>query len=336
MGPSRWSPPLLFALAALGTACEQEYHYHEWDYVDIFYQNPVESVDILMVVDNSGSMQPYQEELGQNFSQFISYFIEADIDYQIATTTTDTAADDAGQILGQIITSSTPDAEAVFAEIVSVGVMGSGFEMGLEAAQLALTDPLINSTNAGFLRDEASLSLIFVSDEEDSSPDPVNNYINAFREIKGQRERDVFNASALVVTDESACDDPDGWSTYGERYIDVAHQTNGVMGNICAESFDAIVTELSLNASRLREAFYLSAIPDVSSLQVSVDETEKPCEEGEWSFQVVTDEYGVEQHAVVFLDEYMPPTNSQIAVRYYAGSGDPEDFCPASGESEQE
>ncbi|MFH1469148.1 MAG: hypothetical protein ABIO70_32470 [Pseudomonadota bacterium] len=208
---------VLAVLAASG--CTPDYEYYQFDATDVFVQNPTDSVDILMIIDNSGSMEPYQQQLGTNFSQFLTYFIEADVDYQIATVTTDVMIDSAGEIRGQVISPETENAEQVFSNIVNVGTTGSGYEMGLESAYEALTPPNVVGPNLGFLREEASLSLIFVSDEEDSSPQPVNDYINAFRDIKGQRSRDVFNASSLVVVNEASCS---AYSTRGDRYIDVA------------------------------------------------------------------------------------------------------------------
>ncbi len=324
------SRPLLIAgILVAATACTQDYEYHEWDNVDIFYQNPTDSVDILMVIDNSGSMQPYQQKLSTNFSHFLTYFIEADVDYQIAAVTTDVMADTAGQIRGEVINTSTPDAEGVFSEIVNVGTTGTGWEMGLEAAYKALTEPLVSTSNAGFLREEATLSLIFVSDEEDASPLPVNDYINAFRDIKGQRSRDVFNASALVVIEEGReCDE---FSTAGDRYMDVAEQTNGVLGDICSDDFASIVEELSLNTSRLRDTFYLSSIPDTSTLEVRVNDEIVPCDHGSWTYDNVEDEFGEIQPAIVFDRSQMPPSESQLAVRYFDGSGSLDNFCGGSG-----
>ena len=45
--------------------------------------------------------------------------------------------------------------------------------------------PIIDMQNAGFLRDDARLAVIVVSDEEDSSDGPVSLYIDFFRNIKG-------------------------------------------------------------------------------------------------------------------------------------------------------
>jgi hypothetical protein len=323
----------LTLLAALGLAgCTQDYEYIQWDATDVFVQNPTDSVDILMIVDNSGSMEPYQQQLGTNFSEFLTYFIEADVDYQIAAVTTDVMGETAGEIIGEIISPETQNAEEVFADIVNVGTVGTGYEMGLQAAYEALTPPNVATVNQGFLREEAFLSLIFVSDEEDSSPLAVNDYINAFRDIKGQRSRDVFNASALTVIDEARCPE---YSRSGTRYVDVAQQTGGVLGDICAEDFASIVTELSLNTSRLRDTFFLSAEPDAGTLKVQVNSEVVECDAGVWTYQrVVDEEVGEEKPAIVFERSAMPPSNSQISVQYYYGGGDVGTFCGGSAETE--
>jgi hypothetical protein len=316
------------------------------DGVDVFVQEPPEAVDILMIVDNSGSMAPYQDQLGQNFEQFISFFVGANVDYHIGVTTTDPGFEEptpttgcpnppdpaAGRILGDVITPETDDPAATFQEIVNVGTCGSGFEMGLEAARMAVTEPLASDENAGFLREDATLSIIFVSDEEDSSPWPVNDYINEFFEIKGQRARNIFNASALTVTNEDKCTaEQAAASSPGDRYVDVAKQTNGLIGNLCAENFSDIVTELSLNVSQLHDTFYLSGEPDTSTLTVTVDETEIPCSDGAWTYQRLTLD-GEEKPAVVFERDQMPEVGSKITVRYMSGGGDIEDFCTGGAE----
>lgn len=299
----------------------QEYELHVYDGADVFYQDPPSAVDILLVVDNSCSMDPYQQELSTNFEQFISFFTDANIEYQIGVVTTDVIAADAGKIRGQIITPDTPDGNAIFQSIVQVGVTGYYYEMGLESAYLALTPPNVDDANGSFLRDDASLSVIFVSDEEDASPMPVYEYVRAFQDIKGQRQRDIFNASALVVTDESTCG-AGTVSTRGDRYIEMAQQTGGVVGNICSNTFEDIVTELSLNASRLQDTFYLSSEPEASTIEVSIEETAMPCDEGTWTYQRIDD-----RPAVVFERGSMPPPSTQIAIRYDYGSGDPSNFC---------
>lgn len=327
---------LLLAAASMGCV---EYDLSEWDQVEIFNQEPPEAVDILMVVDNSCSMEPYQANLGQHFDRFVQYFIGANVDYQIGVVTTDIQnPSQSGRIQGQIITSETPNPASVFNTIVNVGVTGSPYELGLEAARMALSSPVIDNQNAGFLRQDASLSLIFVSDEEDASPDVVNDYINDFLELKGARNRDVFNASALTVTDIGVCDPYlAAQSTPGTRYVDVALQTGGIIGNLCDSDFESIVTELSLNTTRLRNTYFLKIKPDPSSIEVRIstdpdaEATLIPCDTGEWSYDLVLDETtGKEEPAIVF--EQIPEVGSRIAVKYYKGSGETNEFCTGGAE----
>lgn len=316
------------------TGCT-EYDVIVHDGADIFYQDPASAVDILLIVDDSCSMGPYQNELSTNFAQFISFFVDANIDYHIGVITTDVYAETGGRIIdGTIITNDTPDGEAIFQDLVRVGTEGSGTEMGLEAAYLGLTEPRISTSNAGFLRDDASLSLIFVSDEEDSSPLPTYEYVRTFNDIKGARQRDIFNASALVVTDVNDCGfGQSSGSTAGDRYIDVAGMTTGVIGNICAESFSDIVTELSLNASRLRDTFYLASEPMASTIEVSVDGELMDCTDAGFAYERVVDEEGIERPAIVFERDWIPAPSSQIAIRYDYGSGDVEGFCDSEAAS---
>ena len=66
----------LFVLLPLMGACSEQ-GFIESEGVDVWYQDPMEAVDILMVVDNSCSMEPYQKKLGASFDVFINYFIDA-------------------------------------------------------------------------------------------------------------------------------------------------------------------------------------------------------------------------------------------------------------------
>ncbi len=57
---------------------------------DTFVQDQQPKADILLMVDNSCSMQDKQTNLGSNFSSFIQYALAANVDYQIGVTTTTT------------------------------------------------------------------------------------------------------------------------------------------------------------------------------------------------------------------------------------------------------
>jgi hypothetical protein len=209
-----------------------DYDFTEWELVDVFHQAAVEELDLLIVMDNSASMEPYQAQLGQHFNAFISYFDVADVDYHIALITTDTVRSDRGIFLGEVIDPETPDPEAAFSTMINVGSGGSGTEMGLEAARLALTEPLASTENVGFLRPDAFKTVVIVSDEDDASPDPVHVYVNDLVAASGGGRMD-FNASTVTVTDVDSCDEDKHLSHAGTRYIAAVDETGGVSGNIC-------------------------------------------------------------------------------------------------------
>ncbi len=316
----RLSPLLLLPLAG----CPDYEVFNKMEQVDVFYQTAAEAVDVLLVIDDSKSMGLYQEELGEHFGAFLTYFVDADVDYHVGVVTTDVLKTDAGIIKGEIITPDTENAEQIFSDIVNVGTTGSGTEMGFEAAYLALSEPILSTYNGGFLREDAYQSVIFVSDEEDSSPQSVQDYVNHFIEANGnQRER--FIASALVVVDREQCE-AENESYIGERYIKAAELTGGIVGDICDTDFEDIVTDISLNASRLHDTFYLSATPAASSLSVSIDDTAIGCDEGIWTYVLLTVK-GEETPAILFSSDHLPDMHSQIAVRYNHGSGNPSGFC---------
>lgn len=328
-------PTLLVPLALLGGCIE--YDVVVKDGIDVFLQKPADQVDILLVVDDSCSMEPYQTKLSQNFDSFLTYFIEGDVDYQIGITTTDNSNDAAGHLIRWgsgsdrewIITPETPNPEDRFAELVNVGTTGSGFEQGLEAAYKAITPPRTTNANLGFLREDAVLSIVMVSDEQDGSERPVNDYINDYFGVKGQRDRDVFNFSALTVTDESECTPDQAYaSSPGTRYVDVAVQTHGIVRNLCSNAFDEIITDLSLNASRLNDTYFLSSNPDLDTLEVLVGEESIPCDAGIWTYQLIdSDGDGKGEPAIVFSRSALPAVGAQITVKYYFGQGDVESFC---------
>jgi hypothetical protein len=333
--------PLIAALAAIPlviNACnETTLIVPDFTVVDSFLQDPAEKVDILLVVDNSGSMLAEQEQLSQEFESFVEFFLIADTDYHIGITTTD-MEDHGGRLLGNppIITRSTPNPAAVFRENVLVGVEGSGFEKGIQAAWSALSPAMQSGANAGFYREDAALSVIFVSDEDDGSNYPVHDWLDAFWDIKGQRNRDLFNASALAGVNPQTnmpepCgevgEDPFAGARDAPRYWELVTESRGTIRSICADDFNGLVSEIGLAASRLRDRFYLSQEPrEPELIEVTIfipgtpefggDGFELPPEghEGRWSW--VYETAGAD-HWIRFVDaDSWPPIGARIVVTY--------------------
>jgi len=301
---------------------------------DVRFQSPPTEVDILLIVDDSCSMQDEQTKLSEGFSEFVEFFDVADVDYHIGITTTD--MDDpnkSGRLTGSVpvISRDTEDADDVFKENVQVGIEGSGNERGLDAAARALGETMTAGDNAGFLRPDALLSVIFVSDEEDTSHYGVNDYINFFRDLNGQRRRDSFNASALIGVDSDSLEpsdcginplNPNAGARAAQRYWDVAEQTGGVVASICEDEFAEVVNRMGLASSRLLDTFLLEQRADPSSLEVTlfIDEesTELDMDDEDspfpWLYEEDLDSL---TYQIRFTDlTRLPPIGSRVVIRY--------------------
>jgi hypothetical protein len=161
-------------------------------------------VDILWIVDSSGSMSEEQTYLGNNFSAFINKLVTAGHDFQTAVTSTDVCQEQIPSDLAQrvcpvnyggsaatrlrgsfvgdagrkVLKHTDADIVTRFTNYTKVGINGSGFEHGLKAAQLAV-EKVTNGENDSLIRADAFLAVIVVSDEEDdgiglSMKDPGN------------------------------------------------------------------------------------------------------------------------------------------------------------------
>ena len=60
---------------------------------DVIQQPERNKVDVLWVIDNSGSMEQEQQALILSFESFIQYFIDSDLDWHIGVTSTDMSPD---------------------------------------------------------------------------------------------------------------------------------------------------------------------------------------------------------------------------------------------------
>lgn len=289
---------------------------------DDFEQLPAPQADVLFVVDNSLSMEEEQSLLGANLGSFLTYARNENIDYHIAVTTTDVDPDgEAGRFVGAqttIITPSTPDPEGVFAANANVGIAGSPSEQGLQAAYLALSDPLINTVNAGFLRPDAALAIVFVSDEEDSSPQTDAFYESFFRNIKGFQNRRLFSASAIVGRNPPPfpCNGPGGEAFYGGRYIQLATATNGVVESICLANWGQTLANIGATTFGLRRQFTLSSNPAPSTIQVQVNGTVIPATGAAGAVHWTYDET---DNVITFEPDSTPAAGAAVKVTYAVG-----------------
>lgn len=107
-----------------------------------------------------------------------------------------------------------PASIARLKQTLIVGSCGSGAEKGLDAMTLALAQMGPGGCNEGFLRTEANLVVIFVSDEDDHGDAEVGRALDALIAAKGGNARQVRTGVIVGSVDgqASACNARQGGS----------------------------------------------------------------------------------------------------------------------------
>ena len=130
--------------------------------------------DIMFSVDASCSMSDNTSQLASNFSSFISQLSNYSTNWQVMVTGGDTGCN-----IGGVLTPSTPNYATTFQQAVkckddflspyynTCSSMGNDYtEALLTEARNAIDKTDQGECNAGFIRSEAMLHIILVSDEE--------------------------------------------------------------------------------------------------------------------------------------------------------------------------
>lgn len=251
-------------------------------YEELHIQPEPNAVDVLWVIDNSGSMRTELQALAGSFQTFISSFVNLRLDYQIGIITTDMdRSGHQGQLVGPVITDNTPNPTVAFSDQTTLGADGSGTERGMDATMAALSSPLIEGANVGFLRPDANLAVVVVSDEDDDSDVEPDAFVTWLQELKPDANMVSFSGmvgpdggSRVIAT--PACTSTTGPNAdHAPIYHDAIESSEGVWGDLCDLQINPFLTFLSYAAAGLRFDFELSYTPSsIGSIAVTIDNVE--------------------------------------------------------------
>lgn len=301
---------------------------------DSWRQTPTDKVDILWVIDDSNSMRAEQESLAEGFESFSAELEATGVDFHIGVITTTFLYDDPnrGVLIAtkggeRFLTNQTKDYVSEFQTLVQVGIEGDGKEKGLEAAAHALSPSMAAGSNQGFLREEANLLVVFVSDEDDCSDYgaltdlkntacytdrealvPVVDFVDQFNALKTSADRVLLGA---IVGPENTSSCADAYT--GTRYIEAAAISGGISASICEDDWSSVLYDLGLNATGIFTTFQLSHGAQTGTLVVTIDGAVVPevTNEGEAGFL-----YNDDTQTITFYDPWVPPRDAEIIATY--------------------
>lgn len=319
-------------IGVLAAGCNSVGTFADLKQTDVWQQSPTDQADILFVVDNSNSMQAEQELLVSGFDSFIESIEEAGADFHLGVITTEftAGATDVGQLIGSPpFLTRDDDYRTAFAQRAIVGLDGDQKEKGLAAASYAVSPIMTTGANAGFLRAQANLLVVFVTDEDDCSDDgrlgpdapntdcydparrellvPVSEYVQRFVEVKSSRTQVQL---ASIVGPEDAVGICDELTTPGRRYIEATRLTGGIVGSICEPDWSQILFDVGLNAAGVFTRFTMSHGAKEGTLVVTVDGDVVP-ESPTDGYTYLPDLPGIEFHGI-----WVPERGAEIAASY--------------------
>lgn len=226
----------------------------------------VPQIDVVFIVDNSGSMQEEQVELAKKISSFIQEINH--LDWRLSVITTDLKVNSPVGLTNFGFNSFKLDkgdysyyqAQAILAQLIGVGTGGSGNEVGIRSlvsqisADLSLAAPT-------FHRKDSTLVTILISDEDEcsdglcalvsgSSSNPVTalSTIKTLFQDKFGISKEFRFHSLIKVPGDSSCSTA---HFEAKIYQQMSNLTNGLIGSICSSDYMPILKSIGADSVEL-------------------------------------------------------------------------------------
>lgn len=279
-------------------------------WVDYFLQGTPHEVDIVLVVDKSGSMFGNQSNVLLGIEAIMNELeLHPEIDWRLGMVPADITL--AETVSEQPLSSGSTidDALALYNTLAQLDPN----ESGLEALEIYVTS---NPTATTWLREkDVPLLGIFISDEQDQSyaGQTSTEAITTFESFYTPLRNSVYVASIVHTDETEPCfsETEGGTPSLGTRYVDVTEDYNGVVVDICYEG--------EYWAAGLRDATnkIAESLQDKIQLQYTpIIETVEVLENGYWVPADTHWYYDPNMNTVYFLEDAIPPEGTFVEVVY--------------------
>ena len=256
-------------------------------------------VDLLFFGDTSGSMVPELQTMGAQAEAFVDTLEFYAIDWQLLAVTGPDGCGNNGVI-------SSEDAD--FASLFSQGLTTAPGEdrvdeWGLHNALEAVRQSEPGRCNAGFLRHDANLHVVFISDEDDNSPGWTDGG-DYWRDYTDEIRWHYFGGMSVIFSSITG-PDPGGCSGAepGVGYWQAAAEAEGAQIPICGDWSSEL--ELLARISAMRVFFPLDEAPMLNTIGVWVDGEDRT---GDWVYEASS-------HGIRFVQN-APIGGQQVEIDY--------------------
>jgi hypothetical protein len=233
-------------------------------------------VDIVLMMDNSSSMSQYQTKFSDQVPAMLSSLDRLGMDYNIVVVTSDMrSGGSGGMFVGspKILNKNTPNLVNLLKSRVQQGQAGSDLERGLQSIQDVLSPNYLQNEGVGFLRSDALLAVIALSNEDDYSSSSIASLEQFFDTLKpkfkGTTQAWLMNFIG-VPSLTSSCSTVLGgeYKEPGLRWIELANYSGGTVQAICDTSLAYAVDNVRKRIVEVLTDYYLSRRPKVETIVV--------------------------------------------------------------------
>ncbi len=273
-------------------------------------------IDVLMVIDNSGSMDEERKKLSEKLADFISRL--NGLDWRVCLTTTSPKTD--GQLKPFAtdvykIDKDTVDYNNLFLAAVK-GNLGdtSGDEQGIKATVRA-----VETNDSRCFRNSAALAVVLISDEDERSWGGYPEYstqgqyqvlgtknlpataVEAVRLKYGDKK--IFTYHSIVIKYNDTTCKSSSAGQYGRRYEELSALTSGIVGSLCAANYGTELAQMADRTKKNLSSAVLKCAPVAGTLKLSITPS------------VAGQTYAVSGDKVSFTPNLIP--GSQVSFEYY-------------------
>lgn len=269
-------------------------------------------VDILWVVDNSGSMGSYQQDLIKNADTFINDFVtKGGLEWKMGILSSSTFSEPyIGFTPATLLTYQTKDNIDRFkAAVRKLGTSGDVSEKFFAPVQNHL------GKYPDFVRKRASLAIIFLTDAPEQSRITAATYLSSLKAIKGDLKK-VVSYGVFASVDFGCQFTDEQWNYAGSPYEEVINTTKGKVYKLCNTDFGKNLADLGKDlVDRIKRPFIaLESRPVIASVRViyrGKDLQGGPVDQGGlWV-------YDFDLNRVVFHTlEFAPGDNEEVIIQY--------------------
>ena len=245
-------------------------------------------LDMLLVIDDSGSMRQYSSKLAARLNGFVNKLKNSGIDWQMCVTTT-SAVDDSitikkyktfgkgyygrpipwqGGNSGHILRKNSGNLNQIFIRTIDYlythhhGMGGNPHEQGIKAMNLSVQD----NSRSNCYRDKAALSVILISDEDEDKTLSYG-YLNT-PESFIQTVKDNFSPGKRLTVNSIV-------ETWGQEYIKLSNLTGGSVQDIGLNDYTIALNDIHKKIDQSLSGLPLACVP-TGKPTVTVDGRDYP------------------------------------------------------------